>query len=132
MEVALSSEGDEDAIVLDTENAATFRTICGGSTFWIPEMEPETIYLLDNNAPTLQVPQFVSYSEQCEMATYELYSDETQLSTDFSQDFVLLEDEDKVQFTIIEDEDYKNKKASYTYQVRGSGITESEEYVLDP
>ena len=65
------------------------------------------------------------------MTTYELYSDETQLSTDFNQDFVLLEDESMVQFTILEDEDYKNKKASYTYHVRGSGITESDDYVLD-
>ena len=54
----MSSEGEEDVILLDIEqsNMKIFRTICGASTFWIPEIEPETIYKLDNNVPTLLVP----------------------------------------------------------------------------
>ena len=78
----------------------------------------------------MKIPQWASASPDCSIGKYELYSSEEEQSTDFEPEFEWLDDEQMVQFGILND--LRNTKATYTYIVRISEITESDDVIFDP
>jgi len=108
-----------------------FQAVCGPASFVHPEIEDVLTYEIDNEIPILKIPAFSRQSEECQIGTYELYSDAETPSIYFEQG-VLVEGEDsakEIHFKLLED--YKNIKAEYTYIVRGSGITGSDDVIFD-
>ena len=79
----------------------------------------------------MKIPQWNNYApDDCSIGKYELYSSAEEQSTAFDPVFELLDDEQMVQFGITND--LKNTKATYTYIVRISDITESEDVIFEP
>ena len=109
-----------------------FQAFCGAASFAHPDIEPIIPYVIDNEAPILKIPAFPGQTEECQIGTYELYSDAETPSIYFEQG-VVVEGEDsskEIHFKLLED--YKNIKGEYTYIVRASDITGSEEVMFDP
>ena len=109
-----------------------FQAVCGPASFGHPEIEDVLTYEIDNEIPILKIPAFSWVSEECQIGTYELYSDAETPSIYFEQG-VLVEGEDssqEIHFKLLED--YKNIKDEYTYILRGSDITASEDVIFDP
>ena len=90
----------------------TFRLVCGESTFTARTQDSLVKWVINNEVPTLDIPQFASYSTGCTIGTYELYEDERHVSTAFVMDgYETLEETNAIRFTMLED--LKNVKDTY-------------------
>jgi len=84
VEVTTVSEGADDIILFDAEKTFIFSVVCGGRTFIVPAIDPETIHEIDGTNPVLKIPIYVSYApEYCWIGKYELYSDASTVSEAF-------------------------------------------------
>jgi len=100
----------------------TFKVTCGASAF-TPGAQPSLVqWVINNEQPTLTIPQFVSYSTDCTIGSYELYEDERHVSNAFVEgDYAVLEETNEIQFTMLSS--LKNVKDTYLYYVRGTVAT---------
>ena len=79
----------------------------------------------------MRFPQWQSAApDECSIGKYELYSTAEEQSTAFEPEFQLLHDEQLVQFDMISW--LKTVKASYTYILRISDITDTDVVIFDP
>ena len=68
-------------IVTDTgeytsTNSIDFETLCGYDTYSLPQIDEVYVYIFDgDSAPYLEVPQFVSASEDCLYVDYYISTD---------------------------------------------------------
>ena len=118
---------DEDSIV--TTSSYVFSTICGASTFTFPEIDTITEWTINNTIPILKLPQFFSYSNDCSIEKYQLYSDNMNESPAFETTYDMLNDTSEIQFSL--QVDLKNIKAAYTYIMRASDITDSTDVIFE-
>jgi len=124
---ASDETGQTEELISD---AFSFIIKCGAATFWIDEPSGTlTEHVIDNTAPTLTISRYASYSsDYCDIGTYYLYESETDLSTAFDQDFELIDTRNAVRFALLDS--LKTIKASYTYYLKGTDITGSDEEVF--
>ena len=108
---------NSDVWILEDAEAYTFNTVCGAKTFVPPTVEPEATYQIDNEIPTLKFPIWASYTPDCTITKYELYSDAETLSASFDQEGHVEDiDAGTVTFTVIEE--LRTAKDDYPYMVK--------------
>ena len=119
----MRATSDSDVWILEDAEAYTFNTVCGAKTFVPPTVEPETTYEIGNAIPTLKFPIWASYTPDCTITKYELYSDADNLSPSFDQEGHVEDiDAGEVTFTVIEE--LETRKDDYPYIVKVTLDTE--------
>ena len=88
-----------------------------------------TEWPIDNTIPTLTLPQFPSYSRQCSIGKYQLYSADLSESPVFETTYETLARTSEIEFSLLAD--LRNVPAAYAYIVRASEITESADVIFD-
>jgi len=119
----------DNAVLLDEATSYSFSTICGARTFTTPDIDAVTEWPIDNTIPTLRVPQFPSYSGDCSIGKYQLYSADLSESPAFETTYDTLDGTSEIQFSLLAD--LRNVKAAYTYIVRASEITDSTDVIFE-